>query len=122
MTRHAGPGGNRGAFIAWDATTGKAVWSVPEKFLVYSGALVTAGDVVFYGTVDGYFKALDAHTGQELWHFKTGSGVIGAPITYLGPDGKQYVAVLTGVGGAAGVDSHVDGYPSEGGELYVFSL
>jgi lanthanide-dependent methanol dehydrogenase len=122
MTRHAGPGGNRGAFIAWDATTGKAVWSIPEKFLVYSGALATAGDVVFYGTVDGYFKAIDAHSGQELWRFKTGSGVIGAPITYLGPDGKQYVAVLTGVGGAAGVDSHVDGYPSEGGELYVFSL
>jgi PQQ-dependent dehydrogenase (methanol/ethanol family) len=122
MERHAGPGGNRGAFVAWDATTGSAVWSIPEKLLVYSGALVTAGDVVFYGTVDGYFKAIDARTGQELWRFKTGSGVIGAPITYLGPDGKQYVAVLTGVGGAAGVDSHVDGYPSEGGELYVFTL
>ena len=122
MTRHAGPGGNRGAFIAWDATTGRAVWSIPEKFLVYSGALATAGDVVFYGTVDGFFKAVDARTGQELWRFKVGSGVIGAPITYLGPDGKQYVAVLTGVGGAAGVDSHVDGYPSEGGALYVFSL
>jgi lanthanide-dependent methanol dehydrogenase len=122
MTRHAGPGGNRGAFIAWDATTGKAVWSIPEKFLVYSGALATAGDVVFYGTVDGFFKAVDARTGQELWRFKVGSGVIGAPVTYLGPDGKQYVAVLTGVGGAAGVDSHVDGYPSEGGALYVFSL
>jgi lanthanide-dependent methanol dehydrogenase len=122
MTRHPGPGGNRGAFIAWDATTGKAVWSIPEKFLVYSGALATAGDVVFYGTVDGFFKAVDARTGQELWRFKVGSGVIGAPITYLGPDGKQYVAVLTGVGGAAGVDSHVEGYPSEGGALYVFSL
>jgi PQQ-dependent dehydrogenase (methanol/ethanol family) len=122
MTRHPGPGGNRGAFIAWDATTGRAVWSIPEKFLVYSGALATAGDVVFYGTVDGFFKAVDARTGHELWRFKVGSGVIGAPITYLGPDGKQYVAVLTGVGGAAGVDSHVDGYPSEGGALYVFSL
>jgi PQQ-dependent dehydrogenase (methanol/ethanol family) len=122
MTRHAGPGGNRGAFIAWDATTGKTVWSIPEKFLVYSGALATAGDVVFYGTIDGYFKAVDARSGKELWRFKVGSGVIGAPITYLGPDGKQYVAVLTGVGGAAGVDSHVDGYPSEGGALYVFSL
>ena len=122
MTRHPGPGGNRGAFIAWDATTGRAAWSIPEKFLVYSGALVTAGDVVFYGTIDGHFKAVDARTGQELWRFKTGSGVIGAPVTYIGPDGKQYVAVLTGVGGAAGVDSHVDGYPSEGGQLYVFSL
>ena len=122
MSRHPGPGGNRGAFIAWDATTGAVVWSIPDKFLVYSGALATAGDVVFYGTVEGDFKAVDAHTGRELWKFHCGSGVIGAPMTYRGPDGKQYVAVLTGVGGAAGVDSHVQGYPEEGGMLYVFSL
>ena len=122
MTRHPGPGGNRGAFIAWDAVTGKQVWSIPDKFVVYSGALATAGDVVFYGTVEGDFKALDARTGKELWKFHCGSGVIGAPMTYRGPDGKQYVAVLTGVGGAAGVDSQVEGYPQQGGMLYVFSL
>jgi PQQ-dependent dehydrogenase (methanol/ethanol family) len=122
VARHPGPGGNRGAFIAWDATKGSVVWSIPDKFLVYSGALATAGDVVFYGTVEGDFKAVDARTGRELWKFRCGSGVIGAPMTYRGPDGKQYVAVLTGVGGAAGVDSHVDGYPEQGGMLYVFSL
>ena len=122
VARHPGPGGNRGAFIAWDATTGRMVWSIPDKFLVYSGALATAGDVVFYGTVEGDFKAVDARTGRLLWKFHCGSGVIGAPMTYRGPDGKQYVAVLTGVGGAAGVDSHVEGYPEQGGMLYVFSL
>jgi PQQ-dependent dehydrogenase (methanol/ethanol family) len=122
MTRHPAPGGYRGAFTAWDATTGKAVWSIPDKFLVYSGALATAGDVVFYGTVGGKFRALDARTGKKLWEFQCGSGIIGAPMTYRGPDGKQYVAILSGVGGAAGVDSHVDGYPPQGGMLYVFSL
>ena len=69
---------------------------------MWSGALATAGDVVFYGTMDGWFKAVDAQTGNVLWQFKTGSGIIGQPITYRGPDGKQYVAVLSGVGGWAG--------------------
>ena len=69
---------------------------------MWSGALVTAGDVVFYGTMDGWFKAVDARTGKPLWQFKTGSGIIGQPVTYRGPDGKQYVAVLSGVGGWAG--------------------
>ena len=66
------------------------------------GALATAGDVVFYGTMDGDFKAVNATTGKVLWktHFK--SGIVGNPITYLGPDGKQYVAVYEGVGGWAG--------------------
>src|SRR5205085_1189711 len=66
------------------------------------GAVVTAGDVVFYGTMDRWFKAVDARTGQLLWQFQTGSGIIGQPITYRGPDGKQYVAVFDGVGGWAG--------------------
>jgi alcohol dehydrogenase (cytochrome c) len=69
---------------------------------VWSGTVVTAGGVAFYGTMDGWFKAIDAKTGSLLWQFKTGSGVIGQPVTYRGPDGKQYVAVLSGVGGWAG--------------------
>ena len=64
--------------------------------------MVTAGDVVFYGTMDGWFRALDAHRGKKLWEFRAGSGIIGQPTTYLGPDGKQYVAVLSGVGWWAG--------------------
>jgi PQQ-dependent dehydrogenase (methanol/ethanol family) len=98
----AGPGGHRGEFDAWDPVAGARVWSVKEKFPVWSGALATAGDVVFYGTMDGWFKAVDAKTGAPLWRFKVGSGIVGQPISYRGPDGKQYVAVLSGVGGWAG--------------------
>jgi len=93
---------NLGNFIAWDAGTGKIKWSLPEPFSVWSGALATAGDVVFYGTLEGYLKAVDAHTGKELYRFKTPSGIIGNVNTYE-HDGKQYVAVLSGVGGWAGI-------------------
>jgi PQQ-dependent dehydrogenase (methanol/ethanol family) len=94
-----GPGGHLGSFIAWDAARGRKVWESKEKFPVWSGSVVTAGDVVFYGTLDGWFKAADARTGRQLWTFKVGSGVVGAPISYRGPDGKQYVAVYAGIGG-----------------------
>ena len=95
-------GGYGGAFTAWDPVQGKIVWSIPDQFPVWSGALSTAGGVVFYGTLDGWFRAVDAKNGKELWKFKTGSGIVGQPITYRGPDGKQYVAILSGVGGWAG--------------------
>jgi PQQ-dependent dehydrogenase (methanol/ethanol family) len=139
---YAGPGGNRGAFTAWDPAAQKKVWSIAEKFPVWSGALVTAGGVVFYGTMDGWFKAVDARTGGELWKIKTGSGVIGQPVSYLGPDGKQYVAVFAGVGGWAGTivvndldardESGANGFvgatkdlpqaTGKGSTLYVFAL
>jgi lanthanide-dependent methanol dehydrogenase len=93
---------NMGNFIAWDAKTGKIVWSNKEQFSVWSGALATAGGVVFYGTLEGYLKAVDATTGKELYKFKTPSGVIGNVMTYQ-HGGKQYVAVLSGVGGWAGI-------------------
>src|ERR1700752_2523416 len=95
----AGPGGHMGAFIAWDAARGRKVWEIKERFPVWSGTVVTAGDVAFYGTLDGWFKAVDIRTGREVWKFKVGSGVVGAPITFRGPDGKQYVAVYAGIGG-----------------------
>jgi lanthanide-dependent methanol dehydrogenase len=136
------PGGNGGAFTAWDPVEGKVVWSDPDQFPVWSGALATAGDVVFYGTLDGWFHAVDARTGQKLWQFKTGSGIIGQPISYKGPDGKQYIAVLSGVGGwagaivaggldardtsaalgFAGVMKDLPKYTTTGGMLYVFAL
>jgi lanthanide-dependent methanol dehydrogenase len=139
---YAGPGGNRGVFSAWDPVARKEVWSIKENFPVWSGALVTAGDVVFYGTLDGWFKAVHARTGAVLWQFQTGSGIIGQPVTYLGPDKKQYIAVLSGVGGWAGaivsgdLDSRdataalgfvgaVKDLPqntAKGGMLYVFTL
>ena len=94
-----GPGGHLGALIAWDAAVGKKVWEIKEKYPVWSGTLATAGDVVFYGTLDGWFKAADARRGRVLWKFKVGSGVVGNPITFVGPDGRQYVAVYAGIGG-----------------------
>ena len=94
--------GGMGNFIAWDAAKGEIVWSKPEQFSVWSCALATAGGVVFYGTLEGYLKAVDAKTGKELYKFKTPSGIIGNVMTYE-HGGKQYVAVLSGVGGWAGI-------------------
>ena len=130
--------GGMGNFIAWDAGTGKVVWSKPEKFSVWSGALSTAGDVVFYGTLEGYIKAVD-NNGKELWKFKTPSGIIGNVNTWEFK-GRQYIGVLSGIGGwagiglAAGLDKPNDGlgavggykdlakYTSLGGSLTVFAL
>jgi PQQ-dependent dehydrogenase (methanol/ethanol family) len=131
--------GTMGNFIAWDAGTGKIVWSKPEKFSVWSGALTTAGGVVFYGTLEGYLKAVDSKTGKELWKFKTPSGIIGNVFTYM-HGGKQYVGVYSGIGGwagigmAAGLEKDQDGlgavggykelkkYTELGGSLTVFAL
>ncbi|WP_313198314.1 methanol/ethanol family PQQ-dependent dehydrogenase [Rhizobium sp.] len=93
--------GGMGNFIAWDAAKGEIVWSIPEQFSVWSGALATAGDVVFYGTLEGYIKAVDLK-GKELYRFKTPSGIIGNINTFE-HGGKQYIAVLSGVGGWAGI-------------------
>ena len=90
------PGGeNLGNFIAWDPAKGQIVWSLPERFSVWSGALATAGDVVFYGTLEGYLKAVDAKTGKLLFKFKTPSGIIGNINTYT-HNGKQYVGRALG--------------------------
>jgi lanthanide-dependent methanol dehydrogenase len=91
-----------GTFIAWDAANGKIKWSIAEPFSVWSGALSTAGDVVFYGTLEGYLKAVDANSGEELYRFKTPSGIIGNVNTWE-HDGRQYVGVLSGIGGWAGI-------------------
>ncbi len=103
LSMYPAPGGNdMGNFIAWDAAKGEIVWSNPELFSVWAGALATAGDVVFYGTLEGYLKAVDANTGEELYKFKTPSGIIGNVITFM-HNGKQHIAVLSGVGGWAGI-------------------
>jgi alcohol dehydrogenase (cytochrome c) len=103
-----GPGGHRGRFLAWDPNPSKnysnsVVWEIKENLASYGGALTTAGGLVFYGTMEGWLKAVDQKTGKVLWKFKTPSGIIGNPMTYKAPDGKQYVAVLSGVGGWAGI-------------------
>ena len=72
LAMYPAPGGNSmGNFIAWDAKTGKIVWSNPEQFSVWSGALSTAGGVAFYGTLEGYLKAVDAKTGKELYELRS---------------------------------------------------
>jgi len=131
--------GGMGNFIAWDAGKGEIVWSKPEPFSVWSGALATAGGIVFYGTLEGYLKAVDEKTGEELYKFRTPSGIIGNVMTYA-HKGKQYVSILSGVGGwagiglAAGLTNPTDGlgavggyaglknYTALGGTLTVFSL
>ena len=94
--------GGMGNFIAWDAGKGEIVWSLPEQFSVWSGALATKGGIVFYGTLEGYLKAVDAKTGEELYKFKTPSGIIGNVMAYE-HGGKEYVGILSGVGGWAGI-------------------
>ncbi|RFC62592.1 PQQ-dependent dehydrogenase, methanol/ethanol family [Fulvimarina endophytica] len=131
--------GGMGNFIAWDAGTGEIKWSLPEQFSVWSGALATAGDVVFYGTLEGYLKAVDAQTGDELYSFKTPSGIIGNVMTYEN-QGKQYVGILSGIGGWAGIGlaagltdpnaglgavggyAALSNYTALGGQLTVFTV
>jgi glucose dehydrogenase len=137
-----GPGGHRGELTAWDPVNRRPVWVVKENFPVWSGTVATGGGLVFYGSMDGWFKAVDAGTGKELWKYKVDSGVIGQPVSYRGPDGHQYLAVLSGVGGWSGavvsgpvdprdgsaalgfvnVMSDLPKYTTAGGTLYVFSL
>jgi PQQ-dependent dehydrogenase (methanol/ethanol family) len=99
---HPGPGGHLGEVTAWDPVKAQPAWKIKEPFMAWSATLATAGDVVFYGTMDGWFKAVDARTGAELWKARTASGVIGQPVSYRGPDGKQYIAILAGIGGWPG--------------------
>lgn len=139
---YPGPGGYQGELIAWDVQNAKKVWGIKEADLpVYSGVLATGGDLVFYGTMDGYFRAIDARDGKVLWQMKLASGIVGNPMTFLGPDGKQYVAIYAGIGGwmgavalpsvstdddyaalgVVGAMKKIKQMTAPGGELYVFS-
>ena len=136
------PGLYPGALVAWDLGATRVAWTHDEALPLEGGALVTAGGLVFYGTMEGVLKALDAATGAELWRFQAASGIMAPPVSYQGPDGRQYVAVLAGTGGfpgaAAGRDIDIrdataaEGRanairrmpqpPETGGMLYVFAL
>ncbi|GJD32633.1 Methanol dehydrogenase [cytochrome c] subunit 1 [Methylobacterium adhaesivum] len=141
VSMYPAPGshGGMGNFIAWDNLKGQIKWSNQEQFSVWSGALATAGDVVFYGTLEGYLKAVDAKTGKELYKFKTASGIIGNVMTYT-HKGRQHLAILSGVGGWAGIGlaagltdpnaglgavggyAALSSYTNLGGQLTVFTL
>ncbi len=114
-----------GALRAMDPKTGKIMWEYKNKAPLWGGVLTTGGNLVFTGTPEGFLKAFDAKTGQELWKFQTGSGVVGSPVTWE-QDGEQYVAVMSGWGGAVplwGGDvakSFKD--INQGGALWVFKL
>jgi PQQ-dependent dehydrogenase (methanol/ethanol family) len=128
-----------GRFIAYDPMSGKTRWAINDRFQDWSGALTTKGGIAFYGTLTGLFRAVDLKTGKVLWEFKCPSGIIGNPITYT-YGGKQYVAILSGVGGwaaiglsnnlskaseglgAVGATATLSDYTNLGGTLMVFAL
>ena len=120
LTMFPGPDGVMGGFMAWDGLKGKSVWYNKEKFSAWGGALATGSNLVFYGTLDRWLKALDGNTGKELWKYQVGSGIVGNAMTYA-YKGKQYVGVLSGIGGWAGVamnlglENETDGLGAAGG-------
>jgi Glucose dehydrogenase len=114
-----------GAMRAVDPVSGKIVWEVKNNAPLWGGVLTTGGNLVFYGTPEGYLKAVNAKTGEEVWQFQTGSGVIAPPVTWE-MDGEQYVAVVSGWGGAVplwggDVAKRVN-YLEQGGMVWVFKL
>lgn len=123
---YAGLGGYQGELIAWNPVAQKPEWSIKEPLWYNGGVLSTGGGLVFYGTFDGWFKAVDARSGKVLWKFNVGSGVGAAPMTYM-IDGKQYVALVVGRSvtepdwlGAFGAQAASK--TPESGELFVFAL
>ncbi|MDX1606167.1 MAG: PQQ-dependent dehydrogenase, methanol/ethanol family, partial [Candidatus Competibacterales bacterium] len=114
-----------GALRAIDPASGEIVWEYQNNAPLWGGVLTTAGNLVFTGTPEGYFKAFNAETGEQLWQFQTGSGIVGCPVTWE-MDGEQYIAVPSGWGGAVplwggDVAKRVN-YLNQGGMLWVFKL
>jgi PQQ-dependent dehydrogenase (methanol/ethanol family) len=105
---YGGSGGYRGELAAWDPVRRKKIWADHEKFPVWSGTMVTAGDIAVYGTLDRWFKIVDARNGKLLYKFHAPSGFVGQPITYRGRNGKQYIAMMDGVGGLPGLVANAE--------------
>jgi alcohol dehydrogenase (cytochrome c) len=114
-----------GALRAIDPKSGRIVWEYRNNAPLWGGVLTTKGGLVFTGTPEGFLKAFDARTGKELWRFQTGSGVVAPPITWE-DGGVQYVAVVSGWGGAVplwgGDVAKKVSYLNQGGSVYVFKL
>ncbi len=114
-----------GAMRAIDPKTGKIVWEIKNTAPLWGGVMSTAGGLVFYGTPEGFLKAVDARTGKELWKFQTGSGVVAPPVTWQ-DGGEQYVAVVSGWGGAVplwgGEVAKKVNMLEQGGSVWVFKL
>lgn len=142
---YPGPKGDRqgyeglGQIKAYNAITGEYKWEKMERFSVWGGTMATAGNLVFYGTLDGFLKARDSRTGDLLWKAKLPSGSIGHPMTFE-HNGIQYISIMYGVGGwpgvglvfdlqdptaglgAVGAFKNLQNYTQMGGGVAVFSL
>lgn len=113
-----------GSLRAINPKTGKVEWEVKNNAPLWGGVL-TAGDLVFWGTPEGYLKAADAKTGKVVWQFQTGSGVVAPPITWT-EGGEQYVSVVSGWGGAVplwgGEVAKKVNFLEQGGSVWTFKL
>ncbi len=114
-----------GVMRAIDPVSGQIKWEIPNNAPLWGGVLATGGNLIFYGTPEGFLKAVNATTGEEVWQFQTGSGVIAPPVTW-DEDGVQYLAVVSGWGGAVplwggDVASRVN-FLEQGGMVWVFRL
>ncbi len=114
-----------GSLRAVNPKTGKIEWEVKNEAPLWGGVLTTAGDLVFWGTPEGYLKAADAKTGKVVWQFQTGSGIVAPPITWK-QDGEQYVTVVSGWGGAVplwgGEVAKKVNFLEQGGSVWTFKL
>ncbi|MFD2176496.1 PQQ-dependent methanol/ethanol family dehydrogenase [Veronia pacifica] len=114
-----------GALRAYDPTTGKKIWEYRNYTPLWGGVMTTAGGLVFTGNPEGYLLALDDMTGEVLYKFNTGSGIVGTPVTWE-MDGEQYISVLSGWGGAVPlwggeVAKRVKSF-NQGGMVWTFKL
>ncbi|SPF75483.1 Quinoprotein ethanol dehydrogenase [Aliiroseovarius pelagivivens] len=114
-----------GSLKAIDPNTGDVKWEYKNDAPLWGGVMATAGGLVFTGTPEGYLKAFDADSGEELWKFQTGSGIVGQPVTWE-QDGQQYVAVASGWGGAVplwgGEVAKKVNFLNQGGSIWVFKI
>ncbi|WP_457447568.1 PQQ-dependent methanol/ethanol family dehydrogenase [Roseateles sp. P5_E4] len=114
-----------GALRAVDPKTGKIVWEVKNNAPLWGGVLTTAGNLVFWGTPEGWLKAADAKTGKVVWQFQTGSGVVAPPVSWQ-QNGEQFISVVSGWGGAVplwgGDVAKKVSFLEQGGMVWVFKL